>query len=981
MKRILFFLFGLIITNSVYSQPPVSATFEVDLSLYSGTYSNVEFYRGGQLYSMVNTNNDIYEYTVTVPSFQASNYSYKFVVDGALEYFNGTESCIGIIASDTLRIINLSNTTPSVVCWEICNSCPTAISGCTDSTANNYSPIFNINDGSCEYNVTFYVDMSEVIQSFITPEVYGSFNNWCGGCAVMTDFNNDSIWEITISLTEGSYEYKFAADNVTIDESLYESDDCVNTAFGFSNRTLDVIGDQVLDTVCWNRCYSCDTERNFYNVTFKVNMSNIVGSYTAPEVNGTFNGWCGSCWSLSPQGNNIYSRSFNIDTSLHTFKFSSDNWNIEENLDSALSCVDLGFDSIGTLQFVNRSLRAISDTILDVCWESCNACFSGCTNPIACNYNPLAIVDDGLCDLPNGCGDPGYLEYSTSVTCSDVSACFTPIVNGCTNLSACNYNLLANVDDASCDLPNGCGDPGYLEYSTSVTCSDVSACITPIVNGCTNLSACNYNQLANVDDGSCFTVYGCMNLSAINYNSLANCSDTCIFPQITYGCTDSIAINYNPTATIDDTSCIYCFYGCIDSTACNYDVLVTCDDGSCLSLYGCTDSIACNYDVLATCDDGSCLSLYGCTDSIACNYNLLATCDDGSCLSLYGCLDSLAFNYDSLANCNDITSCLYEFNITFQLDLRNQTSISYIVPELNGSFNSWCGNCAQMTDLNNDSIWEITIPILEGSGPVSGVPGWEYKFSADNWNIQENLFSGDPCVFSAFGYSNRFINVTKDSILDPVCWQSCNDCYVPQTAYNVTFRLDMNNNSNFSLPEINGEFNSWCGNCWPMSDDDGDNIWEFKTLIDTALHEYKFSADNWGTQEQLDSSASCAFTTIDSVDNIFVNRYLHINSDTLLDVVCWNECDACVTATGLIPNLIPNLYTIYPNPSTGIFYVKSYDKIDKIVLYNILNKKIFEISDPDIFQRFDISNINSNILFLEIYINDKVIRDKLIITK
>ena len=30
------------------------------------------------------------------------------------------------------------------------------------------------------------------------------------------------------------------------------------------------------------------------------------------------------------QGNNIYSRSFNIDTSLHTFKFSADNWLIQE---------------------------------------------------------------------------------------------------------------------------------------------------------------------------------------------------------------------------------------------------------------------------------------------------------------------------------------------------------------------------------------------------------------------------------------------------------------------------------------------------------------------------------------------------------------------------------------------------------------------------------------------------------------------------
>ena len=36
--------------------------------------------------------------------------------------------------------------------------------------------------------------------------------------------------------------------------------------------------------------YSCDVERNFYNVTFEVDMSNVNVNYTG-EVNGTFGGW------------------------------------------------------------------------------------------------------------------------------------------------------------------------------------------------------------------------------------------------------------------------------------------------------------------------------------------------------------------------------------------------------------------------------------------------------------------------------------------------------------------------------------------------------------------------------------------------------------------------------------------------------------------------------------------------------------------
>ena len=130
MKKILLSFFALIFTVSVYSQPPVSATFKVDLSLYSGVYSTVDFYRGGVLYPMVNTVGYIYEYTTTVPGFQASNYSYKFVLDGVEETFNGNESCVGIIFTDTLRTINLNTDTPSTVCWELCSFC--IIYGCTD---------------------------------------------------------------------------------------------------------------------------------------------------------------------------------------------------------------------------------------------------------------------------------------------------------------------------------------------------------------------------------------------------------------------------------------------------------------------------------------------------------------------------------------------------------------------------------------------------------------------------------------------------------------------------------------------------------------------------------------------------------------------------------------------------------------------------------------------------------------------------------
>ena len=219
-------------------------------------------------------------------------------------------------------------------------------------------------------------------------------------------------------------------------------------------------------------------------------------------------------------------------------------------------------------------------------YASLSVCLAayGCTDSISCNYDPSASCDDGSCLTTYGCMDPAACNYDASANCDDGS-CLT--VYGCTDQNACNYSSLATCDDGSCNLPNGCGDPLYLEYDILITCSDTSACITLIITGCTDITACNYNTLANVDDGSCVGLLGCT-----------------------------------------------------DITACNYDTNATCDDGSCFGLLGCTDISACNYDTNATCDDGSCFGLLGCTDPNAFNYNPSATCDDGSCIAItYDCIN------------------------------------------------------------------------------------------------------------------------------------------------------------------------------------------------------------------------------------------------------------------------------------------------------------------------------------------------------
>lgn len=51
-----------------------------------------------------------------------------------------------------------------------------------------------------------------------------------------------------------------------------------------------------------------------------------------------------------------------------------------------------------------------------------------------------------------GCIDPNYLEFSPDYACEEDGACQTPIVFGCTDTLACNYDALANyhIDDLCC---------------------------------------------------------------------------------------------------------------------------------------------------------------------------------------------------------------------------------------------------------------------------------------------------------------------------------------------------------------------------------------------------------------------------------------------------------------------------------------------------------------------------------------------------
>lgn len=108
-----------------------------------------------------------------------------------------------------------------------------------------------------QIDVTFKVDMRAYNIPFTTANVNGTFNGWCGACNPMTDANNDSIWEATISLPPGTIEYKFTVDGWTGQENLTPGSPCTVTNSGFTNRVLTFTAATVLPVNCWGKCGAC----------------------------------------------------------------------------------------------------------------------------------------------------------------------------------------------------------------------------------------------------------------------------------------------------------------------------------------------------------------------------------------------------------------------------------------------------------------------------------------------------------------------------------------------------------------------------------------------------------------------------------------------------------------------------------------------------------------------------------------------------
>ena len=175
-------------------------------------------------------------------------------------------------------------------------------------------------------------------------------------------------------------------------------------------------------------------------------------------------------------------------------------------------------------------------------------------------------------------------------------------------------------------------------------------------------------------------------------------------------------------------------------------------------------------------------------------------------------------------------SVLAQSEVTFSVDISNEYHDGPVYVS-GGTIDGWCGTCTEMFDSDGDGVYETTLSL--SSGPH------EFKYLLGGWDASEQFDPSAPCTLTTDEFTNRYIVVDSGyTALPTVCYNQCVSCDFTQP---VTFEVDMRqvvtgNQGVF----IAGDFNDWDGLATPMSDPDGDDIWEVTLDLPLGNQNFRF---------------------------------------------------------------------------------------------------------------------------------------------
>jgi len=289
--------------------------------------------------------------------------------------------------------------------------------------------------------------------------------------------------------------------------------------------------------------------------------------------------------------------------------------NIEVNLNSNSWVVFIDGVSQGTFtnstnQIASLDLYPLSGHqfyVDDVCYVYSTTPIntSGCTDPLACNYDPLANTDDGSCayassstDSQVHCDAYTWID-GTTYTSSNNTATHILVgasANGCD--SVVTLDLTINYSNTGIDLQVHCDSYTWVDGITYTASNNSATYMSQTINGCdslvtldltinysntgsTSVTACNsylwnsqtittsgnYNQTFTNANGcdSVHTLVATINYDNTGTYSITACDSYTWVDGITYTTSNNSAIFLYPTIH----GCIGSAIPCVRITSCN----------------------------------------------------------------------------------------------------------------------------------------------------------------------------------------------------------------------------------------------------------------------------------------------------------------------------------------------------------------------------------------------------------------------------
>jgi len=285
-----------------------------------------------------------------------------------------------------------------------------------------------------------------------------------------------------------------------------------------------------------------------------------------------------------------------------------------------------------------------------------------------------------------------------------------PVLEGCTNLYACNYNPAANLYDGSCSFEDcNLSETIFEDYPWVNTYVNQNNCtnetITAYTSGLNNfifIQDETGNHLFDQDgDYYCSDV---VSYTCLDIYGLTTTAGSWICENVRYddlGCTDPLACNFDPLAGIDDESCIY--------DGCNNQSKIF-DDYPWLNTYvnqnNCTSETIAVYNYRS---NSNFIFIQDETGSHLFYQDGTYYCSDVpgySCLSVYG-LDAIADSW----SCEDIIigQCSNSDPLNYpwiQGIINNETFLPCTPQEIEMFYNN--GNPYFI--LNNSNLCDFTLP-------------------------------------------------------------------------------------------------------------------------------------------------------------------------------------------------------------------------------------------------------------------------------